>query len=77
MSGDRDRRGDDLWHRDEPQSPCVKVCLLHPETGLCLGCARSMAEIAGWAQMGAEERQKILDDLPLRHPAPRRRRSRG
>ena len=31
----------DVWHREEIESPCVKVCVLHPQSGLCLGCHRT------------------------------------
>ena len=59
---------DDLWARDEPQSPCVKVCLIHPTEGLCIGCLRSLAEIAAWSQMSAGARRAVLAELPSRAP---------
>lgn len=31
------------------ESPCIRICLLHPEAGLCIGCYRTAAEIAAWA----------------------------
>nr|WP_285673893.1 DUF1289 domain-containing protein [Limibaculum sp. NKW23] len=55
-------------------SPCVKVCVLHPETRLCIGCARSGEEIARWSSMGAEARARITAELPGREPAPGGRR---
>ncbi len=65
----------DIWQRDEPDSPCVQICLLHPETGLCIGCLRSGEEIARWPAMTAEERRALLAELPARKDriAPRRR----
>ncbi|HEX2448960.1 MAG TPA: DUF1289 domain-containing protein [Methyloceanibacter sp.] len=30
------------------ETPCVNVCLLDDETGLCVGCGRTIQEIAGW-----------------------------
>ena len=65
---------DESWTRDEPDSPCVKVCVIHPETGLCLGCGRSADEIARWSRMTAEERREIAAALPGRDPRPARRR---
>jgi uncharacterized protein len=47
-------------------SPCIRVCTLDPETGLCEGCGRTRAEIAGWYRMSEEERQKIMAELPRR-----------
>ena len=29
-------------------SPCIRVCILDPETGLCEGCGRTREEIARW-----------------------------
>ncbi|MBB3711020.1 hypothetical protein FHS00_000573 [Limimaricola variabilis] len=65
---------DAVWKRGEVESPCVKLCTIHPETRLCLGCARSMDEIAAWGRMSAEERRAIMDDLPHRQAAPTARR---
>lgn len=63
-----------LWSRAEVDSPCVKVCVIHPATGLCLGCARTLDEIAGWSSMDAAARAQIMAVLPDRHPAPEGRR---
>lgn len=48
------------------KSPCVKVCQMDPRRGLCLGCARTLDEIARWASMTDEERGRIMADLPRR-----------
>jgi predicted Fe-S protein YdhL (DUF1289 family) len=47
-------------------TPCIKVCVIDAATGLCAGCARSLAEIAGWGAMTDGERQRIMRDLPAR-----------
>jgi uncharacterized protein len=47
-------------------TPCIKVCVIDAATGLCAGCARSLAEIAAWAGMTDCERQRIMRDLPAR-----------
>lgn len=65
--GDRDD-GDEVWHRDEVQSPCVKLCVIHPAEGLCVGCLRTIAEITGWGTMSAAERAAIMAALPGRGP---------
>lgn len=65
---------DDVWKRDEIESPCIKVCVVHPETRLCTGCARSIEEITAWGRLSTEARRAILADLPNRTPAPRIRR---
>ncbi len=64
---------DETWKRDEIESPCVKICVVHPETRLCLGCNRSVDEIARWSSMSAEERRAIMAELPDRPNRPERR----
>ena len=53
---------DDIWKRDEIESPCVKICVLHPEEGLCTGCYRSRDEIALWSRLSPEQRRAIMDE---------------
>ena len=57
---------DEVWRRDEIESPCVKVCLVHPATGLCVGCYRTVEEIADWATMAPAARRAVMADLPAR-----------
>ena len=64
----------DIWKRDEVQSPCIDLCTMHPDTGLCLGCARTIEEIAGWSQLAPEQRALILQQLPKRQAQPKKRR---
>jgi hypothetical protein len=45
------------------ETPCVNICLLDSETGLCVGCGRSIAEIASWAAMSDSERRAIMATL--------------
>lgn len=58
--------GDDLWKRDEIESPCVKLCTVHPTEGLCVGCLRSIDEITAWSKMTPETRREIMAELPSR-----------
>lgn len=57
---------DDVWKRDEIASPCVKLCVVHPEARICVGCHRSIDEISGWSRMSHEERATVMADLPGR-----------
>jgi len=57
---------DQIWKRDEVESPCVKVCVVHPEARICTGCLRSIEEISGWGRMTTDQRQSILSELPDR-----------
>ena len=61
------------------ESPCVKVCAIDATTGWCLGCGRSMAEIASWSTLAPERRQVVMGELDKRKAEimDRERRSRG
>jgi len=48
------------------QSPCNRVCTLDPVSGICLGCGRSLAEIARWTQMSDAKRERLMSDLDRR-----------
>lgn len=65
---------DALWARAEIDSPCVKLCVVHPETRLCTGCHRSIDEITRWSRMTPQMRRAVMDELPARDPAPKGRR---
>ncbi|MEL7113834.1 MAG: DUF1289 domain-containing protein [Pseudomonadota bacterium] len=52
--------------RPDIKSPCIKVCAVDGETGLCLGCGRSLKEIGGWMQFDDAGRQSVMDSLPER-----------
>lgn len=49
-------------------SPCVLICSMERESGLCFGCGRSSDEIAYWTLKSSEERADILKELPARLP---------
>jgi predicted Fe-S protein YdhL (DUF1289 family) len=51
------------------ESPCVKTCTLDPRSGRCLGCGRTIDEIARWSAMDAGERSRIMAKLPVRRDA--------
>lgn len=55
-----------LWKRDEIESPCAQICVVHPETRICTGCYRTIDEITDWSRMTPEARRNIMDDLPAR-----------
>ena len=57
---------DKVWKRGEIESPCVKICVIHPEARLCTGCLRSIDEIATWSQMTNDERSAVMAELPTR-----------
>jgi predicted Fe-S protein YdhL (DUF1289 family) len=48
------------------ETPCTAVCLMDPKTSLCLGCGRTLPEIARWGRMESAERRSIMSTLRQR-----------
>ncbi|MFU1478883.1 DUF1289 domain-containing protein [Roseovarius sp. C7] len=65
---------DQVWTRDEIESPCVRVCVVHPEARICTGCLRSIDEIRDWSRMTPDQRREIMAELPDRGTMLRKRR---
>lgn len=63
-----------VWTRDEIESPCIRICVVHPEARICTGCYRSIDEITRWTKMGAEERRDVMAELPDRAASLKKRR---
>ena len=63
-----------LWQRDEIDSPCVQICVIHPEERICTGCYRTIAEITDWSRMSPQARRAIMAELPERAPRLKKRR---
>lgn len=57
---------DTVWQRDEIESPCIKICVIHPKTRLCTGCLRSIDEIGAWSRLTPDARRAVMDELPAR-----------
>ncbi len=45
------------------KTPCIKVCVIDGESGLCMGCYRKLNEVAGWAGLTDAERETIMGEL--------------
>jgi predicted Fe-S protein YdhL (DUF1289 family) len=58
-------------------TPCVKVCVIDPHSALCVGCGRTVAEIAAWTAMSEAERLAVMAGLGERLVLARSRASRG
>ncbi|WP_290647828.1 DUF1289 domain-containing protein [Aquisalimonas sp.] len=59
-----------------PQSPCVGLCQMDGQRRFCLGCGRTLGEIANWSRMGVDDKRAVLQRLgqvavvdPARHRA--------
>jgi uncharacterized protein len=48
------------------ESPCKRVCVVHPTARLCIGCGRSLDEIGRWIGLSSAERSRIIAQLPAR-----------
>lgn len=50
-------------------SPCVSLCEMSPHNGFCIGCFRTLDEIAAWSILDAGARRAIVAALPARRAA--------
>ena len=42
------------------RSPCIKVCEMMPEVGLCRGCFRTQDERDWWVAYNDDQRREVL-----------------
>ena len=47
-------------------SPCNKVCVMDADDRYCLGCRRTLGEIARWGEMSEAERGEVMAKLSAR-----------
>ena len=64
----------EVWARNEIESPCAKICVIHPSERLCTGCHRTIKEISAWSRLPQIERDKIINELPERASKLKKRR---
>lgn len=50
-------------------SPCINVCRMDERSGWCVGCFRSLDEIAAWSRLDDERRRALWQRLPERRQA--------
>jgi predicted Fe-S protein YdhL (DUF1289 family) len=48
------------------ESPCVDICVVDPDSGWCIGCGRTIDEIARWGSTDAADRAAVMAELPAR-----------
>ena len=48
------------------KTPCIKLCIVDGESGLCMGCYRKLTEVAAWGRLSDAERDTIMAVLPER-----------
>jgi uncharacterized protein len=49
-------------------SPCISVCRMSPYSGFCVGCWRTLDEIAAWGQASDEAKRAVLAQIEARRP---------
>jgi uncharacterized protein len=54
------------YPRMTKETPCIAVCIIDPKAKLCLGCGRTLPEIARWGRMESAERLSIMATLEAR-----------
>ena len=47
-------------------SPCISVCVLDASGGFCIGCFRTLDEIASWGTLDAAAKRRVVAELPAR-----------
>ena len=45
------------------KSPCIGVCEIDTVTNLCIGCLRSIDEIAMWSLMDDKRALEIIEEI--------------
>ncbi|SEO95705.1 DUF1289 domain-containing protein [Aquisalimonas asiatica] len=44
-----------------PESPCVGLCQMDGQRRYCMGCGRTLNEIATWSRMSVDEKRAVLE----------------
>lgn len=52
--------------RPRVASPCISVCRLDPFEDRCVGCFRTLDEIATWPELSDDARRRVMDELLAR-----------
>jgi len=55
-----------MSQNNQIKSPCIGICEIEVDSGLCLGCLRDINEIIVWATLSDEMRDEIMATLYLR-----------
>jgi uncharacterized protein len=51
------------------ESPCVGVCRLAETAAVCVGCHRTLSEIAAWIRLDEMEKLRVLTAIKKRQEA--------
>jgi prolyl-tRNA editing enzyme YbaK/EbsC (Cys-tRNA(Pro) deacylase)/predicted Fe-S protein YdhL (DUF1289 family) len=56
---------------DAVPSPCISVCRINADSGMCEGCFRTLGEISGWARSGPDAQRELWRTIGQRMAAVR------
>ena len=48
------------------KSPCINICKIDSDSGLCIGCCRYEHEVFNWTLFSDEEKKTILSKIKKR-----------
>lgn len=47
-------------------SPCIRLCRIDEEKQVCIGCLRTLGEIAAWGRYTEVEKQRVYEHISIR-----------
>lgn len=47
-------------------SPCINLCQMAPDTGLCIGCMRTIDEIVNWGSASDDDKRAVWAEIRRR-----------
>jgi predicted Fe-S protein YdhL (DUF1289 family) len=47
-------------------SPCISVCRIDDASGLCIGCLRTLDEIAAWSTLDDAQKRAVWEAIAKR-----------
>ena len=47
-------------------SPCISICRMDDNSGLCLGCQRTIEEIIAWARLSEHGKRAVWQNIRQR-----------
>jgi uncharacterized protein len=51
-------------------SPCISICVMNEQTGLCEGCLRTIDEIMAWGALPDAQKAAVWTEITKRRMAP-------
>ena len=49
------------------KSPCINICTINSNSGLCIGCNRTQKELNNWVTLGFLEKKQVLERIQSRN----------